>query len=189
MGNSAGRGVPWAADQRAKLEELWAVREDGAPLSTAEIGRRMGLTKNAIVGQAHRMDLPARPSPIKRAEGVAPASHKRRRPSPSPLPALASIAAPPLPVAACVVVPVSPLPTPVAPVITPPPPVAPRPRPRPSSQCCWPIGEPAAPGFRFCDAVAEAGRPYCTDHCQIAYVRHVPGSGVFQIGPAPGFVR
>jgi hypothetical protein len=36
-------------------------------LSTAEIGRRMGVTKNVIVGIARRNGFPARPSPIRRA--------------------------------------------------------------------------------------------------------------------------
>jgi len=186
MGNYRGRGVPWPADQKTKLERLWAVREDGKALSTNEIGRRMNLSKNAIVGQSHRMGLERRPSPIKRAEGAAPAPRKAIRPAPPPLPPLASVADPVPPVAACVVVPVAPLPVPAAPVILPPPPVLPRPR--PSSKCCWPIGEPGARDFRFCDGVAEPSRPYCTDHCQRAYVKHVPTGGVFQFGPAPGFV-
>ena len=44
---------------RMRLIELW---DEGH--STEEIGRRLGVTKNAVVGAAHRMDLPARPSPI-----------------------------------------------------------------------------------------------------------------------------
>lgn len=36
--------------------------------STSEIGRRLGITKNAVVGIAHRNEgFPARPSPIRRA--------------------------------------------------------------------------------------------------------------------------
>jgi GcrA cell cycle regulator len=31
--------------------------------STAEIGRRMGITKSAVIGKAHRMGLPAREAP------------------------------------------------------------------------------------------------------------------------------
>lgn len=185
MRNDGGRGVPWAAEAKAELERLWAVREGDKPLSTAEIGRRMGFTKNAIIGAAGRMGLPSRPSPIKRAEGAAaPAQHKRARPTPRPLPPLASLAAPPPDVVACVIVPPVPLPVPVEPVALPPAPVLARPR--PSSQCCWPIGEPGEKAFRFCDAPAETGRSYCPAHCKVAYVKHVPG-GVFQLGPAPGF--
>ena len=45
-------------DTIARLRDLWA---EG--LSTAEIGRRLGVSKNAIVGKAHRLELSARPSP------------------------------------------------------------------------------------------------------------------------------
>jgi GcrA cell cycle regulator len=51
----------WDDDAIAKLRALW---KEGH--STAEIGRRMGASKNMIVGKAHRLDLDARPSPIRR---------------------------------------------------------------------------------------------------------------------------
>lgn len=41
---------------------LW---ESGHPV--AEIGRRLGVTKDTIIGVAHRNNFPSRPSPIKRA--------------------------------------------------------------------------------------------------------------------------
>jgi len=37
--------------------------------------------------------------------------------------------------------------------------------------CCWPIGEPGTKSFRFCDADASSGKPYCAEHAQIAYVK------------------
>jgi GcrA cell cycle regulator len=46
-----------------RVEQLGALWSEG--LSTAEIGRRLGLTKNAVVGKAHRLCLPPRPSPVK----------------------------------------------------------------------------------------------------------------------------
>ncbi|MBM3568163.1 MAG: global cell cycle regulator GcrA-like protein [Alphaproteobacteria bacterium] len=51
----------WTTEKVDQLKGLW---QEG--LSTAEIGRRLGITKNAVVGKAHRMNLPARPSPVKR---------------------------------------------------------------------------------------------------------------------------
>jgi hypothetical protein len=36
--------------------------------------------------------------------------------------------------------------------------------------CQWPIGEPGNTGFRFCGDPSQPGRPYCEDHCKIAYV-------------------
>ncbi len=37
------------------------------------------------------------------------------------------------------------------------------------SKCCWPIGDPKNDDFRFCGSRAEEGRPYCTEHCIVAY--------------------
>lgn len=49
----------WTDTRLLILEELWA-----AGHSTPEIGRRMGISKNAVVGKAHRLGLPPHPSPI-----------------------------------------------------------------------------------------------------------------------------
>ncbi|WP_242481884.1 GcrA family cell cycle regulator, partial [Paracraurococcus ruber] len=47
-----------------------------------------------------------------------------------------------------------------------------RPFPRVSTRsCCWPIGEPGTPEFRFCSAEAMPAKPYCTEHAAVAYVR------------------
>ena len=51
----------WDEETIRQLQELWSQGH-----STAEIGRRLGVSKNAIVGKAHRLDLDARPSPIRR---------------------------------------------------------------------------------------------------------------------------
>ncbi len=62
-----GHKMEWSDDIINQLRALWAEGH-----STAEIGRRLGVTKNAIVGKAHRLDLPARPSPIRRDPDAAP---------------------------------------------------------------------------------------------------------------------
>ena len=51
----------WTPELIDALQQLWT---QGA--STAEIGRKLGVSKNAVVGKAHRLKLSARPSPIKR---------------------------------------------------------------------------------------------------------------------------
>lgn len=51
----------WTPELIQQLSALW---KEG--LSTAEIGRRLGVTKNAVVGKAHRLYLDPRPSPLKR---------------------------------------------------------------------------------------------------------------------------
>jgi GcrA cell cycle regulator len=35
--------------------------------------------------------------------------------------------------------------------------------------CRWPIGHPGEPGFSFCGKPRLAGRPYCGEHCAVAY--------------------
>jgi GcrA cell cycle regulator len=52
------KASPWTEERLAMLRAEWAT---GA--STAEIGRRMGITKSAVIGKAHRMRLPAREAP------------------------------------------------------------------------------------------------------------------------------
>ncbi len=34
--------------------------------------------------------------------------------------------------------------------------------------CCWPIGDPKHPDFRFCSEPALPGRPYCELHDSVA---------------------
>lgn len=53
--------MDWTQEAIVRLRDMW---DQG--LSTAEIGRRMGVSKNAITGKAHRLNLSTRPSPIRR---------------------------------------------------------------------------------------------------------------------------
>ena len=36
-------------------------------------------------------------------------------------------------------------------------------------QCRWPIGDPDSEGFHFCGAQVFVGKPYCYEHCKQAY--------------------
>ncbi|MDG2319548.1 MAG: GcrA family cell cycle regulator [Rhodospirillaceae bacterium] len=65
--------VVWTDDRIAKLKKLWS---EG--LTTGEIGKRLGVSKNAVVGKAHRLALKSRPSPIRRA-GVKPEPKEETR--------------------------------------------------------------------------------------------------------------
>lgn len=152
--------MDWTAEAIERLKALWAEGH-----STAEIGRRMGISKNAVVGKAHRLNLPARPSPIRRDAEPRPAPAPR---APRPIPA-ARVAPPPM-------LRPQPVVTQAAPVMAaaPPPVVRPFPVARPrlgARSCCWPIGEPGTSGFRFCGAEPMAGKPYCTEHAALAYVK------------------
>ncbi len=148
----AANDPTWTDAAISNLRCLW---DEGH--STAEIGRRLGITKNVVIGKAHRLELPRRPSPIR--PGQQPARTRAPRPKVT-LPA--APAAPPVPSTERA----PPAPPPV------PPPVPAVPRRRGLSQpCCWPLGEPGRPGFRFCDAVADGGKPYCEEHRALAYVK------------------
>jgi GcrA cell cycle regulator len=52
----------WSPERDAELRALWA--QENPRLSCNDIAAVMRSTKNAIVGRAHRLHLPARPSPI-----------------------------------------------------------------------------------------------------------------------------
>lgn len=154
--------MEWNDETIARLRELWA---EG--LSTAEIGRRMSVSKNAVVGKAHRLNLPPRPSPIRR-DGIGlavRAAPPRRVTGPTLPPLSAAVSAP---AATAVAAPVQR----AAPQAARPAPVRAVPyAPSRLSTCCWPIGEPGTRSFRFCDADATHGKPYCSAHASLAYVR------------------
>ena len=180
--------MEWNDETIARLRLLW---DEG--LSTAEIGRRLGVSKNAVVGKAHRMMLPPRPSPIRRDGPVsARASTPRRVTGPTlpPLPASCQEGSrvdlprpavpepwrpthPPhraAPTAAAAQLqgparPVVPSVEPQVPIRTTPP-ISGR-----SSACCWPLGEPGTRSFRFCDGPSMPAKPYCVEHAQLAYVK------------------
>jgi GcrA cell cycle regulator len=107
----------WTQERIDALAQLWV-----QGLSTAEIGRRLGVTKNAVVGKAHRLSLAPRPSPVKYT------GQPRRRPA-------------------------------MKVVET------------PGPTCSWPHGHPGEKGFHFCGARTSGGKPYCTEHAALAYVR------------------
>lgn len=56
----------WQEWKVAKLREMWA-----AGRTVAQIAPAVAMTKNAVIGKAHRLGLPGRPSPIIRERGQA----------------------------------------------------------------------------------------------------------------------
>ncbi|VBB69656.1 FIG00689473: hypothetical protein [invertebrate metagenome] len=55
--------IVWTKERVAELQCLWS---EG--LTTGEIGKKLFVSKNAVVGKAHRLGLTSRPSPIKRSK-------------------------------------------------------------------------------------------------------------------------
>lgn len=77
-------GGPWDDTLILRLRALW---DEGHSLT--EIGRRLGVTKNAVSSKARHLDMPKRPSPIHRG-APKPRSSRRARAGASTLPPLAS---------------------------------------------------------------------------------------------------
>jgi GcrA cell cycle regulator len=136
--------MDWTPEQINQLTRLWS---EG--LSTADIGKRLGISKNAVVGKAHRLHLDSRPSPIKRI-GPRP-TVVRHTVHTRPAAPVASAPAP------------QPAPQRVVELST--------------QSCRWPIGHPGDENFHFCTQRAIQGKPYCVEHAAVAYVKAKPKAG------------
>jgi GcrA cell cycle regulator len=157
--NRADEKFEWTDAAVATLCRLWAEGH-----SASEIGRRMGVSKNAVVGKAHRLDLSARPTPIRTRDPSKPKPERRPRAPKSSLPSLPSLEeAAPAPTIG----------TGVRHCIEREPAIAEEHDPAVTGDkpCRWPIGNPGTPGFRFCEAPALVGKPYCPEHAELAYVQ------------------
>ena len=141
--------MPWDDNNVSKLRELW---DQGLP--TAQIGKLLGFTKNAVVGKAHRIGVERRPSPIRRT-AVKPDRKKARSPI---IPKLNFE--------------ITKEKTKEIPIV------------EQSFQliiknhftknvkrgCEWPEGHPDEADFKFCGKERFEGKPYCINHCAVAYV-------------------
>ena len=169
--------MEWPAETIQRLRDLW---DEG--LSTADIGRRLGLTKNAVVGKAHRLDLPARPSPIRRDGQPRPVYVRKPRALRDTLPRLSCLNDPKgtLPLLSCMNVPTPSLESRKAFVPRIKHPEAPMSRPTaaksvlngPVCECRWPFGDPKdKEDFRFCGKKSKPGKSYCSEHAEKAYMK------------------
>ena len=140
--------MPWDENNVTKLRELW---DQGLP--TAQIGKLLGFTKNAVVGKAHRIGLERRPSPIRRT-AVKPDRKKARSPV---MPKLnfetTQNSAPAIKDSNTF--------QPVVKNLF---------NSNPKRGCEWPEGHPDENDFHFCGKERFEDKPYCIDHCAIAYV-------------------
>ena len=141
--------MPWNDDNVGRLKELW---DQGLP--TAQIGKLLGFTKNAVVGKAHRIGLERRPSPIRRT-AVKPDRKKARSPI---MPKLNFEKSSDINENTITEVKIFQPKTKNA-LTT-------------SSQrgCEWPEGHPDESEFHFCNKERFEEKPYCLDHCALAYV-------------------
>ena len=151
--------MAWTDERIAQLKEGW---EGGMTASQIADQLGEGVSRNAVIGKAHRLGLKPRPSPVRSDDPAVPEATSSPTPSP---------AAP------------APAPTPA------PPPVQVRPAGKKLARtkqektslldlnekvCKWPIGHPGEADFHFCGKPSQAGFPYCTDHCLVAYQAQLP---------------
>lgn len=190
--------MPWNDEMVESLKKMW---DEG--LSTGEIGRRLGVSKNSIVGKVHRLQLVARPSPIKKKDGSSPApkaktenKSKAKAAKPEKTTDSASPKKTEKAKAPVVETKKEPEKAPTAPQPAKIPvkekehdayvnvsiPVAHTPK-KPGEKvtvtdldnhtCRWPIGDPKDENFHFCGANVRIGQTYCEEHAAIAYVKNI----------------
>lgn len=150
----------WTEESIEQLREMWA-----QGLTANEIAKRLGVTKNAIVGKVHRLCLQARPSPIKtkdnenisKPELAVQTGEPKTTEIEDELEEIIDVET------ADVSVTIS------------------TPKKLSGSNvrlieldshtCRWPIGDPRDEDFCFCGKKVRAGQTYCDEHSALAYVK------------------
>ena len=120
----------WTEERLETLKNLW---KEG--LSISQIGEKLGVTRNAVAGKAHRLGLPKRQSPISASGFAARTKSKKTEEINSDLPLRLAL----------------------------------RKINWSRSKCVWPSGDPKTTDFSFCGKPIEPGKPYCHEHCVLAY--------------------
>lgn len=164
--------MSWTKERTSLLEKLWTEGK-----SAAEIAKELGgVTRNAVIGKAHRMGLSGRPSPIKKQTKAKTAAPKKKKAAPK------AAAAPAIKPKTKKAAPKkrdegTELPKSIKPI-----PAGPKKVKKeiPSGKglgildltdriCKWPIGDPQEADFHFCGEPIHPGRTYCMPHCTEAY--------------------
>ncbi len=155
--------MSWTDERIALLKKMW---KEGK--SAADIAKTLakGVTRNAVIGKAHRMGLSGRPSPIKKPPPKKPAAKKEVKK------AAPAVKKPVVPVVSGIKN------NPLAKELA---------EPRKFEKeaippgggvalidltermCKWPIGDPREDDFTFCGRGIRPGTPYCPDHASMAY--------------------
>ncbi len=146
----------------ARIDLLRTSWEQGMTASQIAELLGEGVSRNAVIGKAHRLGLQARPSPVKGGDGNISEFITE------------SVAMPVATAAAA-----APVRTPAAPVRKARPAAIARPVQTTlldlsEKVCKWPIGHPGDSDFHFCGKPSATGFPYCMEHCAVAYQAQQP---------------
>lgn len=146
-------GEHWTEEHIEFLKERWKAGD-----SASVIAKEIGVSRNAVLGKAHRLDLPTHHT-ITTANGFRaerkerPQRMARAKPRPEKVAEVeAIINRPPPPVIEHVVKPVS---------------MEMSLLDLKDGDCRWPTGERS--DITFCGHNTERDKPYCTYHCRLAY--------------------
>jgi GcrA cell cycle regulator len=175
--------MAWTDERIALLKQYW---DEGRSASQIAETLGEGLSRNAVIGKAHRLGLAARPSPLKTgeakpAETEAPIAAAIAEEAPRAVPE--RIAAPATPKTE-LRAPTRASAVPAAKAAEParaPGPVKGRGKGGKVTLldlndriCKWPIGHPDEADFHFCGKPVSVGFPYCQEHCMLAYQAQLP---------------
>ncbi|MBC7496833.1 MAG: GcrA cell cycle regulator [Sphingomonadaceae bacterium] len=148
--------MSWTDDRIEMLRAHW-----DAGMTASQIAEALGegVSRNAVIGKAHRLGLEARPSPVKVTEAVSAVVNAVVAAAEG---VMAAVTAPKVPPKrpSRAVAPVKPARTTLLDLS--------------EKVCKWPIGHPGEKDFHFCGKAAQASFPYCTEHCAIAYQAQLP---------------
>lgn len=143
--------MSWTDERITLLKKLWA---EGR--TAAEIARAMGseITRNAVIGKAHRLKLAARNSPI--SGSVTKSAPKAKKPANTqktdrPMTRLGSRGSSNVPTLESIEI------------------KGVKMIDLKERMCRFPIGDPGTPDFKFCGCTSVPGLPYCDGHARIAY--------------------
>ena len=154
-GSRHPRPPRWPQEKDDRLRELWA-----AGLSASRVGSIMGITNHAVIGRAHKLHLPSRPSPIIRDRARQPPKPRPLRPNEPTLPRIECVPPPKLPVPHVAAAEQSrkgesPAAAEAAKA------VAPAFKPIRPGACRFPLWGNGRPTHRYCGKPTKAGSPYC----------------------------
>lgn len=136
--------MSWTDERVALLKRLW-----GEGRTAAEIAKELGgITRNAVIGKAHRLKLSRRVSPIQQNNKKAPAktaAPKAKKPEVARMTRPAVKPVEPVEMMGLSLAELGP------------------------KQCRWPSGDPKSENFGFCGCTVAPGMPYCEAHAKMAY--------------------